>query len=155
MTAIDAAANAPPRSFLDRLFDRVPLALGAAGAAGIFAILVLMSYEIVARYIFNSPTNWSVEVSTYILVGAAYLGAGQVGHVAGMGAFGRLHPVLLGGRVEVPARAGEGRFAFADGVDMERMLAGDGAFQRHPEEHAVRRLEELHAADILAGCILQ
>lgn len=50
--------------------------LGTVGALGILAILVLMSYEIVARYAFNAPTNWSVEVSTYILVGAAYAGAG-------------------------------------------------------------------------------
>jgi len=81
MTAADAAMRAP-RSLLDRIFDLVPLALGSVGGLGIFAILALMSYEIVARYLFNAPTNWSVEVSTYILVGSAYAGAGYA-HQAG------------------------------------------------------------------------
>jgi hypothetical protein len=79
----------------------------------------------------------------------------RVGHVAGVRAFGGFHTVLLGGRVEVPARTGEGRLALADGMDVERMLTRDGAFQRHLEEHAVRRLDELDAADIFAGRILQ
>ncbi len=65
-----------PRSLLDWLFDRIPELLGGIGGLGIVAILILMSYEIVARYVFSAPTNWSVEISTYILVGAAYAGAG-------------------------------------------------------------------------------
>ncbi len=81
---MESATAAPPpaaaASPLDWAFVRVPLLLGAIGGLGIVAILALMSYEIVARYLFNAPTDWSVEISTYILVGAAYAGAGLAHH---------------------------------------------------------------------------
>src|SRR5215471_12879024 len=54
--------------------------------------------------------------------GDAVAGVGrnmQVGHVAGMLAFGGFHAVLLAGRVEMAARTGERRLALADGVDVE------------------------------------
>lgn len=77
MSSVTAVAPSQTAcSPLDWFFIRVPLLLGTVGGIGIIAILTLMSYEIVARYVFNAPTNWSVEISTYILVGAAYVGAG-------------------------------------------------------------------------------
>lgn len=47
---------------------------GAALLAGIAGIVV---YEIVARYVFQSPTEWSFEIATYALVWCGFLGAAR------------------------------------------------------------------------------
>lgn len=50
-------------------------------SAALFAAAILMAvtgavlYEVVARYVFNSPTEWSLELSCYGLVWSAFLGA--------------------------------------------------------------------------------
>ena len=54
---------------------------------------------------------------------------GEVHHVAGVRTLGVLHAVLLGGGIEVRARAGERRLALGDRVDVNRVLAGRQALQ--------------------------
>ncbi|MBF9030405.1 TRAP transporter small permease subunit [Rhodobacterales bacterium HKCCE3408] len=43
--------------------DRFALALGRLAAWAFAAIILLMVYEVVARYVFHSPTIWAHEVS--------------------------------------------------------------------------------------------
>jgi len=38
-------------------------------------ITLIVFYEIVARYLFNSPTTWSIDVSIYLVIWATFLGA--------------------------------------------------------------------------------
>ena len=50
--------------------------LGAAfGAALLLFIAFGVFYEVVARYVFQSPTEWSLELTGYALVWAGFLGA--------------------------------------------------------------------------------
>ncbi|MDP4534098.1 TRAP transporter large permease subunit [Marinobacter salarius] len=60
---------------LNWLFNSVPALSGVVGALGVAAILSMVSYEVIARYFFNSPTDWTVEISTYVLIAVAYVGA--------------------------------------------------------------------------------
>ena len=41
-------------------------------------LLVLVFHEVVARYLFNSPTLYSVELSEYLLIMLAFIAAGWV-----------------------------------------------------------------------------
>ncbi len=45
-------------------------------AGGIIAIMsVMVVYEVIVRYVFNSPTSWSVELTNYSLPLMTFLGA--------------------------------------------------------------------------------
>lgn len=60
------------------------ISMGVA-SLGLIGMLFGTVYEVVARYIFNSPTKWSFEISTYFLVLTAFLGGGYTlskgGHI--------------------------------------------------------------------------
>ena len=64
------------------LFVRTVEQLGRIGAAGsqlcLVLLLVLVFHEVVARYMFNSPTLYSVELSEYLLIFLAFMAAGWV-----------------------------------------------------------------------------
>lgn len=49
--------------------------LGWVAAIAVLAMMVFSAYDIAARYLFNEPTSWAVEVSGYLLVAIAFLGA--------------------------------------------------------------------------------
>ena len=42
------------------------------------AIFVVMLYEVIARYIFNTPTEWSFELTLFLFAYASLLGGGYV-----------------------------------------------------------------------------
>ena len=44
----------------------------------LLGLLLLVSHEVVVRYVFNSPTLFSVEISEYLLVFVAFISAGWV-----------------------------------------------------------------------------
>jgi C4-dicarboxylate transporter DctM subunit len=58
--------------FLGDLIDRA--AVGSSILAGFFllAIAFLTTYEVIVRYAFNSPTNWTLDLSIYLLIWFAY-----------------------------------------------------------------------------------
>ncbi len=60
---------------LTDLVSRVLLYVSVLGVLGIAGI---MAYEVISRNVFNSPTHWSVEVVTYLVVGTAFLPLAQV-----------------------------------------------------------------------------
>lgn len=63
-----------------KVYDRfVALLTNIAGVVAGFLILLvgfMIVYEIVARNIFNSPTEWVMEISTYCIIIAGFLGMG-------------------------------------------------------------------------------
>ncbi|UYO93189.1 TRAP transporter large permease subunit [Pollutimonas sp. M17] len=79
--AESAAASLYPLSRGDD-FSAVRAAEGIVRASGILAGLALlamaliMCYEIGSRSLFNSPTSWATEISTYLLVAVVFLGLG-------------------------------------------------------------------------------
>jgi TRAP-type C4-dicarboxylate transport system permease small subunit len=63
-------------SRLIRAIDGLCLA-GAVLGAGLLAFIAAgVFYEVVVRYVFNAPTEWSLEITTYALVWAGFLAAG-------------------------------------------------------------------------------
>ncbi len=61
-------------NFIDRLSQ-----LGAIIAEiALIALLLLVFHEVIARYILNKPTLYSVELSEYLLILVAFMAAGWV-----------------------------------------------------------------------------
>lgn len=48
---------------------------GLAGALCLFTVTLITFYEVVARYIFDSPTTWSLDYSIYLVMWATFIGA--------------------------------------------------------------------------------
>ena len=51
---------------------RLAAVAGALGALALVAMIGVISYEVVARSVFNAPTSWVVEVGAYLLVAMAF-----------------------------------------------------------------------------------
>jgi TRAP-type C4-dicarboxylate transport system permease small subunit len=49
-----------------------------AAAAALATIAVSVIIEVIARSVFNSPTLWAVEISTYAIIAAGFLGSAFV-----------------------------------------------------------------------------
>lgn len=64
-----------PSSSADALLEGAPHLAGTLSGIGVLAIFAVVMFEIVARYLFSSPTSWSVEISIYLVIAVAYLGA--------------------------------------------------------------------------------
>lgn len=60
------------------LIDRVGVACSRIAGWLFFAIGLMITYEVVARYVFNAPTIWAEEMSRFFQVWAVYLGAAYV-----------------------------------------------------------------------------
>lgn len=43
-------------------------AVGAVGIAGIFIMALIVTYEVIMRYVFHSPTRWVMEYSRFLLI---------------------------------------------------------------------------------------
>lgn len=58
-----------------KLWGKINKAIAAV--AGVLALVIafLSVYEAVARYVFNSPTSWSLNVCCYLLVWSIFLGS--------------------------------------------------------------------------------
>lgn len=64
-----------------RILERAtaPVAFGAAGAAVlcVVAMMLIITYDVIARYVFNSPTMWGGEIASYLMIAIVFLGLGQ------------------------------------------------------------------------------
>ena len=57
---------------LVRVIDAISWLGGAASGVLIFALIVLMVYEVVVRYVFSAPTTWGYEIGTWVM-GASFV----------------------------------------------------------------------------------
>ena len=64
----------PARSVMGRALARMTNLAETLAAIAIGIIVVLVTYEVVARYVFNAPTIWTQDVCIYLLLLAAFLG---------------------------------------------------------------------------------
>ena len=71
-------------------FSSVKLALGwlvislaKLSDVVLLVMTVIVFYDVVMRYIFNSPTSWALEISEYALVFLAFMGAAAVEYKKG------------------------------------------------------------------------
>ena len=60
-----------------RAIDRISSIAGFIAAVALAGMTVAVCYEVISRYIFNSPTTWVTEVSTYLFVAVAFLGLAE------------------------------------------------------------------------------
>jgi C4-dicarboxylate transporter, DctQ subunit len=64
-----------PWSRIDRFFSAL---IGGSGILSGFFILLtalLISFEVVMRYIFSAPTVWSFDITLFLIIYSAYVGA--------------------------------------------------------------------------------
>lgn len=68
-------------SLVDRFLERLAVLAGVLllGVAGV------IGYEVIARYVFNAPTTWTIDIAVYLTLWATFLGAGYTlragGHI--------------------------------------------------------------------------
>jgi len=66
---------------VDRVNDIVGLVLGVIS----LVIMLTVVYEVIARYVFNAPTMWSMEINLYLFCAICVMGGGYCllkdGHV--------------------------------------------------------------------------
>ncbi len=67
--------------FIDRLglcLNRIAVWISEVA---LFVLMVITSYAVIARYVFNSPSIYAVEVSTYVLLIVSWAAVGWVHHM--------------------------------------------------------------------------
>ena len=62
---------------VDRLVATLAHGLSAVGVVCVVAMMVLTTADVVARYVFNSPTMWADEMASYLLIAIVFLGLAQ------------------------------------------------------------------------------
>lgn len=63
-------------NFYDRLASVVSKIAGVIAGMCIICVAFIVTYEVIARGLFNAPTEWVLEVSTYLIIVAGFLGLG-------------------------------------------------------------------------------
>jgi TRAP-type mannitol/chloroaromatic compound transport system permease small subunit len=79
MAQADTAVPAPPPSVLQivRALDSISITSGKIVAWLIIPMVASLVYEVIARYLFNAPTEWAYDMTfmlygTFFMLGAAY-----------------------------------------------------------------------------------
>ena len=67
-----------PRLPLLRWVDGLGEVFGRVGDVMVILIAILLTYEVVARYVFLAPTQWTQDVSTTLQIWFTYLGMAMV-----------------------------------------------------------------------------
>ena len=78
MSAEDRGGDVPATPSLWPLIDRVSDIFGQVAAWMFFAVGGMITYEVVARYVFLAPTIWAEEMSRFFQIWATYLAAAYV-----------------------------------------------------------------------------
>jgi C4-dicarboxylate transporter DctQ subunit len=61
-----------------KLIERISEFLGHLAAWMFFAVGAMITYEVIARYVFLAPTTWAEEISEFFQIWATYLAAAYV-----------------------------------------------------------------------------
>ena len=65
-------------TWLDKAIWAVSTGSAFVSATLLLVVFVIIQYEVIMRFIFNSPTYWTHEVSTFSISWVGFLGAGYV-----------------------------------------------------------------------------
>lgn len=63
---------------LRRIIDRITWTFEVVAEAALVALLLLVAHEVFVRYVLNAPTQFSVEISEYLLVLISFFAAAHV-----------------------------------------------------------------------------
>ena len=58
--------------------DNLNLVGGYLSGVCIFFISLIVTYDVVCRFVFNAPTIWALELSTYLCVASLFLAGGYL-----------------------------------------------------------------------------
>jgi TRAP-type C4-dicarboxylate transport system permease small subunit len=62
------------RDGLTRLTAALTQGLAAAGVLCVVAMMVIVTYDVIARYVFNDPTTWAGEIASYLMIAIVFFG---------------------------------------------------------------------------------
>jgi len=62
---------------LEKLIDHISWLGAVVGAGIVIAMLAIVGYSVVKRYVFDTPVTWSDELSGYLVVALVMLGAAE------------------------------------------------------------------------------
>ena len=60
-----------------RAIDRISASAGFIASVALAIMTIVVCYDVISRYIFNAPTTWVTEVSTYLFVAVVFLGLAE------------------------------------------------------------------------------
>lgn len=63
--------------YFERAVASIAVTLTAVGVLFVVAMMVVVTYEVLQRYVFNAPTMWSDEIASYLLIAIVFLGLAQ------------------------------------------------------------------------------
>ena len=72
--SVDNSEGANPASRIGRLIDVLSDSTGIISVLALFGMTAIVCYEVVSRSVFNEPTTWVTEISTYVFVAIVFLG---------------------------------------------------------------------------------
>jgi C4-dicarboxylate transporter, DctQ subunit len=58
----------------DRALSAIAYGLTAVGVVCVVTMMGLTTVDVIARYVFNSPTLWADEIASYLLIAIVFLG---------------------------------------------------------------------------------
>jgi TRAP-type C4-dicarboxylate transport system permease small subunit len=67
--------NKPPSRTLASVLNQISEVSGIICAVSILLSALVLTYEVLMRYVFRTPTIWEIEFSVYLLIMATFVGA--------------------------------------------------------------------------------
>ncbi len=67
----------------DGIIGRLEAGSGFLGQLGLVFMVVSITYDVVLRYVFVAPTNWALEMNTFLLAFLCVIPSGEVLRVGG------------------------------------------------------------------------
>ena len=65
------------QAVLDRSVASIATWLAGAGVLCVITMMIVITYEVISRYLLNEPTTWSDEIASYLLIAIVFLGLAQ------------------------------------------------------------------------------
>jgi C4-dicarboxylate transporter, DctQ subunit len=62
------------REALNRVTGAAASVLASAGVVCVVSMMLIVTVDVIARYVFNAPTVWAGEIASYLLIGIVFLG---------------------------------------------------------------------------------
>jgi len=66
-----------PRLMFERASASAAYSIAGAGVLCVMAMMVMITSDVIARYVFNRPTMWADEMATYLMIAIVFLGLAQ------------------------------------------------------------------------------
>lgn len=71
------------RNVLNRVTAPAAYGLAGAGVLSVVAMMFVVTFDVIGRYVFNEPTVWAGEVAAFLMIAVVFLGLAQNLHQGG------------------------------------------------------------------------